>query len=159
MIARTGAVAGRSESDVEEGHVRRRSGNADEQMPMLEESRDALLNDLGLKGVPWPASVFLTPRGVSCPLPRSDRILGRMLPNCHPIGGCLLHREFGKRTAWPRIFTPHPAQGSFSYPATTPPLPHAGRITIFAEAWSEWASSDGFTAAPRNGSRLRNGSS
>jgi hypothetical protein len=31
-----------------------------------------------------------------CPLPRSGRILRRMLPNCLPIGGCLLHREFGK---------------------------------------------------------------
>jgi hypothetical protein len=31
-----------------------------------------------------------------CPLPRSDRILGCMLPICHPIGGCLLHRQFSK---------------------------------------------------------------
>ena len=35
-------------------------------------------------------------RMLDCPLPRFDRILGRMLPICHPIGGCLLHREFGK---------------------------------------------------------------
>jgi MSHA biogenesis protein MshM len=34
-----------------------------------------------------------------CPLPRSDRILGRLLPICDRIGGCLLHREFGKRSA------------------------------------------------------------
>ena len=31
----------------------------------------------------------------TCPLPRSDRILGRRLPNCYPIRGCWLHREFG----------------------------------------------------------------
>jgi hypothetical protein len=28
----------------------------------------------------------------SCPLPRSDRISARMLPNCDPIGVCWLHR-------------------------------------------------------------------
>jgi hypothetical protein len=32
----------------------------------------------------------------NCTLPRSDRIFGWMLPNCHPIARCLLHREFGK---------------------------------------------------------------
>lgn len=32
----------------------------------------------------------------NCPLPRSDRISGGILPICHPIGGCGLHREFGK---------------------------------------------------------------
>lgn len=42
-----------------------------------------------------------------------------MLPICNPIGGCLLHREFGK--GWlPWTFTPRPAQGSLSYPAATP---------------------------------------
>ena len=35
-------------------------------------------------------------QGQKCPLPRSDRILGCMLPICHPIGGCLLHRQFGQ---------------------------------------------------------------
>jgi hypothetical protein len=37
------------------------------------------------------------PANPNCPLPRSGRILRRMLPNWRPIGGCLLHREFGKR--------------------------------------------------------------
>jgi hypothetical protein len=48
--------------------------------------------------------------GLTCPLPRSGRIFWRMLPNWHPIGGCLLHLEFGKRSYVRRNFTPHPAQ-------------------------------------------------
>ena len=38
----------------------------------------------------WP--VFFPPMPIMqcCPLRRSDRILRRMLPNCHPIAGCLL---------------------------------------------------------------------
>ena len=34
-----------------------------------------------------------------CPLPRSDRIFGRVLPNWYPIAEVLLHREFGKRAS------------------------------------------------------------
>ena len=56
-----------------------------------------------------------------------------MLPNCHPIGGCLLHREFGKRMAAGRpAFVPRtPLQGSLSYPATTPlsPTPVESRFS------------------------------
>ena len=53
----------------------------------------------------------------------SDRNLGRMLPNRHPIAGCLLHREFRARlprlSYLPRVFTPHPAHPIFY---RTPPL-------------------------------------
>jgi hypothetical protein len=59
-----------------------------------------------------------------CPLPRSGRILGRILPNCHPIAGFLLRRESGKRHAAVELsaqeFTRHPAQRFLSYPASTP---------------------------------------
>ena len=44
---------------------------------------------------------------LNCPLPRFDRTLGFMLPNCDPIGGCFLHREFGKSPL--PDFTPHAA--------------------------------------------------
>jgi hypothetical protein len=33
---------------------------------------------------------------ISCPLPGSDRIFWRMLPNWRPRGRCWLHREFGE---------------------------------------------------------------
>ena len=62
-----------------------------------------------------------------CPLPRSGRILARLLPNCHPVAECLLQLEFGKGT--PRDFLPRtsPPRSKMSivprhYPATSPPL-------------------------------------
>jgi hypothetical protein len=57
------------------------------------------------------------------------------------------------------LFDPAP-RSTFrtSYLATTPPLPHAGTITIFGEA-SVWAAScNGSTAAPRIGARWPNNS-
>ena len=47
-----------------------------------------------------------------------------------------------------------PLKDFLSYPASTPPLPHAGRITIFVEAWSAWARSDGFSAATEEWSAI-----
>ena len=72
-----------------------------------------------------------------------------MLPNCHPIGRMFVTPRIWQRmAATAQEFLPRtPLRMSFSYPATTPPLPHAGRITIFVEAWSAWARSDGFTGA------------
>src|SRR5208282_6197980 len=60
-----------------------------------------------------------------------------MLPNCHPIEGCLLHREFGKGIAavalTAQVFYPAPRSRIFY---RTPPLPRACRIAIFVVAWS-----------------------
>src|SRR5688572_12282688 len=42
-----------------------------------------------------------------------------LLPNCHPIRGCLLHREFGKATL-PGFLPRTPLYGPLSYPASTP---------------------------------------
>src|SRR5271156_2416413 len=75
--------------------------------------------------------------------------------SCHPNGGWLLHREFGKKQS-PQ-HTPHPASGAFSYPATTPPDSHAGRITAFRGGGTAWATSAGSSAASTNGSRWPNG--
>ena len=62
---------------------------------------------------------------VPCPFPRCDRISGSMLPNCHPIGRCLLHREFGNASSRennpaPEILPRTPPEAGSS---RTPPLP------------------------------------
>src|SRR5271170_4343263 len=74
-----------------------------------------------------------------CTLPRSDRIFGWMLPNCHPIARCLLHQEFGKPDRLALSDTQaYLAPRSFKnfgtpllYPAAAP---RRYTITIF-EAW------------------------
>src|SRR5438034_774803 len=58
--------------------------------------RGAHCTENSAKGLP---AFGQTSRLFRCPLPRSGRIFGRMLPNCHPISRCALHREFGKGTA------------------------------------------------------------
>jgi hypothetical protein len=72
---------------------------------------------------------LLAPQDQDCHLPRFDRILGRILPNCHPIAGCLLRRQFGKKgcpqSSYLSGFLPRPpAQEIFLvprlYPAPTP---------------------------------------
>ena len=72
-----------------------------------------------------------------CPLPRSGRIFWRMLPNWHPIGGCLLHREFGNGATGPGFFTPHPAQRFFIVPRLYPALFRARMISDFRGASDE----------------------
>src|SRR6516164_4369572 len=62
---------------------------------------------------------------LGCPFPRCDRISGSMLPNCHPIGRCLLHREFGNASSRennpaPEILPRTPPEAGSS---RTPPLP------------------------------------
>ena len=93
-----------------------------------------------------------------CPLPRSDRISRLNVADLSSDRRMFLTPRI--RQNHPPGFIPRtPLKDPSSYPATTPPLPRAARITIFAEARSPWARSDGFTAATRNGRRLPNGSS
>ncbi len=83
-----------------------------------------------------------------------------VLPNRHPIAGCLLHREFRKGLLayyLPRGFYPAPRAPIFYRTPLIPRLFLTLRITIFVEAGLEAASSDGSTATTRNGTRLPSG--
>jgi putative transposase len=60
----------------------------------------------------------------TCPLPRSGRILGRLLPICDRIGSCLLHREFGKPR--PKVLPRTP----LGDPHPTPPLPRSSPVSV-----------------------------
>jgi len=79
------------------------------------------IKDLGEQvGILGVVRVVAVDEGGDCPLPRSGRIFWRMLPNCHPIGGWLVHREFGKRATCPGILPRTPLTDFLSYPASTP---------------------------------------